>query len=218
MASTDAVDYLVRCTNWISDICGNQSAMSYIGLNNYCANTLLADADWRDGIIDSTYMESVLNAKVPTMTSNTTPSGEVSASSLYSDRQYFYLFDGVYDPTHSLLFSNNSVGQWFKYMFVDAIKVSFIKFTWYNGLPSQSPITFKVQGSNDDSEWSDLYEGSFESPYIGNNDPRTQKYIFTNSTNYKYYRVYFTKTVYIGGDARQFIGFEDAQFYGRADI
>ena len=80
-----------------ASIPNNQTAMSYIGLNNYCANTLLADNTWLNAICNSTYFESVLNVKVPTMTSNTTPSGECIASSVYNsspDYQAWKAFDG----------------------------------------------------------------------------------------------------------------------------
>lgn len=75
ITSNNAVDYLVRSTTWASDMCADSTAMSYIGLNNYASNTLLADSTWASAICNSTYFESVLNVKVPTMTSNNTPSG-----------------------------------------------------------------------------------------------------------------------------------------------
>ena len=61
ISSQNANDYLVRSTSWVSDVCGNSTAMSYIGLNNYSANTLLANSTWCTGICNSTYFESVLN-------------------------------------------------------------------------------------------------------------------------------------------------------------
>ena len=56
-------------------ICDTADAMTAIGQNNYCANTLLADATWLDAIRSSAYKESVLNAKIPIMIDNTSPKG-----------------------------------------------------------------------------------------------------------------------------------------------
>lgn len=78
ISDNNAVDYLVRSTTFATDICADSTAMTYIGADNYCANTLLADSTWLSAICNSTYFENVLNVKVPTMTSNTTPSGVAS--------------------------------------------------------------------------------------------------------------------------------------------
>ena len=61
---------------YCESVCTNATAMTYIGQNNYASNTLLADATWCNAICNSEYFESVLNVKVPKMTSDTTPEGE----------------------------------------------------------------------------------------------------------------------------------------------
>ena len=95
IADNNAVDYMVRSTTWASGVCADSTAMSYIGLNNYCANTLLADSDWLNAICNSAYFESVLNVKVPVMTSNTTPSGVVSVEGGSEQSSYplYWAFD-----------------------------------------------------------------------------------------------------------------------------
>lgn len=75
IASNNAADYMERSTSWASSVCANSTAMTYIGNNDYCADKLLSNSTWRTSICNSTYFESVLNVKIPTMTSNTTPSG-----------------------------------------------------------------------------------------------------------------------------------------------
>ena len=80
------------------------TAMAYIGQNNYCANTLLADATWKNTICNSTYFESVLNVKVPAMTSNTTPEGEVRVNNI-EGAHYAYL---AYDENHNTFWSANA--------------------------------------------------------------------------------------------------------------
>lgn len=79
----------------LDGICQSSTAMTDIGANNYCANTLLADSDWREAICNSSHFESVLNVKTPVMTSNTTPSGVVSAKNYYGGgSEAFKAFDG----------------------------------------------------------------------------------------------------------------------------
>lgn len=79
ITDNNAIDYLVRSTSFASGICGDSTAMTYIGSDNYAANTLLSDSTWLGAICNSAYMEYVLNTKVPAMTSNTTPSGTCSS-------------------------------------------------------------------------------------------------------------------------------------------
>ena len=57
ISSNNAADYMARSTTWASDITANQSAMSYIGLNDYCADALLANSTWLNAIGNSTYFE-----------------------------------------------------------------------------------------------------------------------------------------------------------------
>lgn len=81
MSSQDAVDYLVTVKSWIDTITADETAMRYIGRRNYAADTLLADEDWLNAIVASTYSSYVVTSLIPVMTSNTTPSGAASASS-----------------------------------------------------------------------------------------------------------------------------------------
>ena len=94
----NAADYMARSTTWAADVTADQTAMTYIGADDYCADTLLADSTWLNAICNSTYFESVLNVKVPTMTGNTTPSGECFAS--------------THDDIAYLAFDNNSSTNW----------------------------------------------------------------------------------------------------------
>ena len=79
MASTNAVDYLVRSTTWASTICANETAMNCIGVNDYCADILSNDSTWASAIGNSAYSEEVWRALVPKMTSDTTPLGVASS-------------------------------------------------------------------------------------------------------------------------------------------
>lgn len=105
ISDNNASDYLARSTTWASDICSNETAMIYIGLNDYCTNKLLADSTWCTAILSSAYFNKILKALIPTMTSNTAPSGEASASSVFNNDD-----DGQYSAYKS--FDNNDSTFW----------------------------------------------------------------------------------------------------------
>ena len=110
ISDNNASDYMARSTTWASDVCSNESAMIYIGLNDYCANKLLAESTWLEAICNSDYFEKILNALVLPMTSNTEPSGyEASSSGNYDKNTFPYMaFDGITDASSEWGASNGS--------------------------------------------------------------------------------------------------------------
>ena len=142
ITSNNAIDYLVRSTTWATDMCADSTAMSYIGLNNYASNTLLGDATWKSAICQSTYMESVLNVKVPTMTGYTTPSGEASASGTYSTDYAWKAFDGVNSPNNRWSCDNSSGAKWLQYQFANGIKAYMIEYSVDSHSAYSSDVTF----------------------------------------------------------------------------
>lgn len=199
IASNNAVDYMVRSTTWASSVAADSGAMSYIGLNDYCADTLLSDSTWRTAIGNSTYFESVLTDKVPTMTSATTPSGVVSASStLTGSATYkdYYAFDG--NNSTMWYSANNSNEKWIKYHFATALKVMkyVVKLNWRN--------KYKIQGSHDNSTWTDLTD-----LYTPSSNTEEKSEVINNSTAYEYIRLYAPSGQSI------YIGISELQFYGR---
>lgn len=204
IASHDAVDYLVTAKAFIDGIVADATAMSYIGLNNYCADSLIADSEWLTGIANSTYKEAVLNVKAPTMTSNTTPSGEASASTEYdSSHKAFHAFDGNGTTSWVPLLSANPP-HWIKYKFASPICA---KVFVYNTYPNKRTGTFKVQGSNDDSTWADLTDA-----LTAIRDGQEHSVILNNSNTYMYYRMYITTQTKYG------TSHSTIQFYGREDV
>ena len=108
ISDNNASDYLVRSTTWASDVCSNESAMTYIGLNDYCANTLLSNSTWYTAICNSSYSEKIIKALILPMTSNTGSDGSVaSASSIFPGDYYAYkAFD---NNISTFWLSNNNV-------------------------------------------------------------------------------------------------------------
>jgi hypothetical protein len=193
-------------------ICDNSTAMTDIGANNYCANTLLADSDWCEGICNSEYFESVLNVKVPTMTSNTTPSGTCFGSSITdASSDYYKAFDGN-SNTQWASNSNNLITQgcYVGYQFPSAIKAICAK-TWWGSVSSAHFQTYyKIQGSNDGSTWVDLTN---ERTFI-NNEASNDVAILDATTSYSRFRYIYTSTntTAVRGCVAK------GNFYGREDV
>lgn len=148
--------YLVRCFLWVYDICSSQTAMTYIGNNNNCSAMLLSNETWLMTIANSSYYESVLNTSIPVMTSNTTPSGEASASGVWkSGYEAYKAFNGNASQTQGWI-NNNYTGGWLQYDF--GVSVRFYCFGYKGGVNGSNLAlkNFKLQGSNDNSNFDDL--------------------------------------------------------------
>ena len=212
--SNQANDYLALSTDWASDITANEEAMQYIGANNYSADTLIADSTWLDAIANSTYFESVLNVKVPTMTSNTTPSGECFGLNAYDSIGYsaYKAFDG--DDSEESRFAsagNDTNGYgWIGYHFTTPVVVH--KYS-HGGRP-RSNMYIRLQGSNDGTNWIDL-----DDEHAVSNAPLTPLVdrTISNSTPYSYYRLYSRQTHQEDGRTLS-VSLSTVQFYGRKDV
>ena len=207
VSSNNAADYMARSTNWASSVCANQTAMGYIGNNDYCANKLLANSTWATAICNSTYFESVLTTKVPTMTSNTAPSGEAyvdtSVATIYSGQAYM-AFDG--NDNTGIAWQDNSYAN-DSYTFPNAMMLK--KYRFYCRFYGSGRVyTVKVQGSNNGTTWNDL--DSF-TVTANNTTLETIRSIPTNNTKYKKHRLYSTTTKPAG----QNFDFLTIQFWGR---
>ena len=209
MNSTDAVDYLVTVRSWINDICSNATAMNLIGSNNYTANTLINNIDWCTGIAASTYADSVFNIKVPAMTSNTTPSGTVSAdSSTVSSYPAWQAFDG---KNGTLWITSLKANAYIQYRFTTPQKIhcAFV-YPYYdsNGIHVGS---FYIVGSNNGSTWSShLVDDSF-----ANIETTGKAFIIDDDNSYTYFRLFIVTN---GGNSAASISCRTVQFYGRQDI
>lgn len=206
IASNNAADYMARSTSWASNVTANSSAMSKIGANDYCADKLLANSTWLNAICNSTYMESVLNVKVPTMTSNTTPSGEAIKNSENSSYQAYKAFD---NNASSLWIASNSTNAWVGYDFgIDvSIKYVFVE----HQLNNERIRKYKIQGSSDENSWAD--ESAVITANVGTTTVNGKDYdIISVSNKKRYHRLLCTER----GDTTFDVGVVSLQFYGRA--
>lgn len=210
MSYNNAVDYLVRSTTWATDVCADSTAMTDIGANNYCADTLLADTDWNLAIAASTYVDSVLNVKVPTLSSSSTGA---SAENHYGTDDAWKAFDND-DATNwfsSYVASlNESKTAYIQYEFTDAVRIVnlYIKDSLNAGYPMQY-TNLDISGSTDGITFTPIY--TYNTAFSDENS-----IAFTNSGTYKYYRVNVTaKSGYNGVQCPRI---STLQFYGREDV
>lgn len=204
-------------------ICSNSTAMTDIGANNYAADTLLADSDWLDGISNSTYFESVLNVKVPAMTSNNAPSGVCSAQETQSTKQPYYAFDGnnstVWYPTTTGGSSGSPNSKWLQYQFANSpFKLCRVDFQAWSSDTSgyrEFLTRFKLEGSTDGSTFSEIVDDQSQDWGASTPNPTISKAV-NSSTKYNYYRL--TAYTYAENNVVENPSLRAVQFYGREDV
>lgn len=188
----------------------DSTAMSYIGLNNYCANTLLADSDWNTAIQNSAYFESVDNAKVPAMTDNTHPSGEVVYSSIFASAYDAYKsFDG--DNNTFWIPTSNTPNSYVGYRFASLTKTLKLHIRYATQTTSHTS-TFKIQGY-DGSTWNDIGTVTITGGIATTDEIDV---ILNNSTNYIACRLFCSEVFFL--DNNYNIELKEIQFYGRQDV
>lgn len=125
-----------------------------------------------------------VEALVPKMTSNTTPSGYGTcfASSSYSGYYPYFAFDGETNPQGGWSPASGGVGQYCGFQFISPQTVVAVRMKQ----PSLRISSFRIEGSNNGNNWDNL--GDFT---VSNNDTM---YNLTTSGSYTYYRLYITGT------------------------
>lgn len=188
-----------------ASITDNATAMSYIGLNNYCTNTLIADTTWLNAIGQSEYKESVLNVKVPKMTSNTQPSGECFVDQTASWFEPYYFFDG--NTSRHGGWAQNSYPHWFAYDFGRAVTI--VGFEWYAyAYYGGRTIPMLLEYSDDKSTWNSYGDTVNAVQSVSWSAMATH-----TSGAHRYWRIYCATQ----GTADS-IAFGEVQFYGREDV
>ena len=209
----NANDYLVRSTTFSTTLCennANNEAMYYLGLYDGCANKLLSDEHWSNAICSADVLladgqthlfEKVLNVKVPTMTSNTAPSGEVIGN---TGNTAYNSFNGV---------NSNDVGKSgnlphiLGYKFVNKV---IVKRMWVKNRISNPSMfkNFTIEGSNDGTNFTTI-----KTLVNTNKDSGYEQYfnLYENNKPYLYYRLNVTSSY------GSFTSFGNIQFYGREE-
>ena len=184
--STAYVYYRVVCTASVS---GTFCGLGELGL---CANAYLPSVNWTE----EQYV-------VPVMSSDSQDGYIASASSYWPQGNPFYAFDRQIAADKKWLTASGAAvsGSWIKIQLPTAqsVNVFQIQAPDESGQQSRVPTAFKIQGSNDDSNWTDLVDVSG----ISWNSAELKSWNNTSTTAYLYYRIYITAN---GGDSLVAIG------------
>lgn len=129
---------------------------------------------------------STINA-IPTMTSNTAPSGVVSASSVFvSGNEYL----GFSDSSSDWRTNTYQLAAWLRYDFpkkTTITKYSIAPFVG-TGAPSCNPKDWTFEGSNDGTSWTILDTQTNQTGW-STSVANIREYSFTNNTAYEKYRL-----------------------------
>ena len=217
MTKKIAVDILTTLDKTELDtIIRHRYAAKWINYREYAYSKLSAIENIKD-IMDETGMYGMYitteapKALVPTLTSNTgSDGGEASVSDFYGGYPAYRAFGGNsnIDTEFSWITNNDkNTDQWIQYKFTVPTIVTEVKFrtSWQNqGIPRN----IKIQGSNDGSNFIDIY--------VGLNIVSTVKSdvsvnISYNNQAFMYWRFYIVDS-YVGDYNRT--GIATLQFYG----
>lgn len=128
------------------------------------------------------------NDAIPTMTSNTAPSGIASADSNWSSdyQAWRAMNDTNADPCwHS---GPSAFPHWLQYQFASGKIITSYSITTRITASFTGPKDWKLQGSTNGTAWVDLDTQTGQS--FNYNEKKT--FSFSNSTSYSYYRLYVT--------------------------
>ena len=225
--SENANNYLVRSTTFSTKLCENNTnneAMYYLGLYDSCADKLLSDEHWRNAICSADVLladgqthlfEKVLNVSVPTMTSNTEPSGKCYFSNGEFNDNYaaWHVFDKK-NSTHATSKASDTFPRRLVYDFGESKKVRIYKAEYSNleeGGYVYAVNNAKIQGSNDETNWEDL--GAFNIP----NSISNKTEISCNSTNAYRYICLMQPSKNNSAGGVGLMSLTELQFYGREE-
>lgn len=143
-----------------------------------------------DGEVKSVVLEEYVNI-VPTLSTNSQDGYEVSSKSTNSANLHnsFSAFDGSL-TTLPYISDGATSGEWLMIRFPRKKIVKRYDLSCANtGQTNRGmPISWKLQGSNDNNIWIDLDAHSNENVWIKG---ETRSYTINNSNEYLYYRIYF---------------------------
>ena len=201
--SNNAVNYMVRSTGVImTDVVASSNAMTKLDLSSYAVSEMFKNSTWYSAIVGSATAVTVLDAtaiKVPTMTSNTVPSG-IAKAQLAPLNLAYSVFDKTTTPYYSSVIQINN---WIEYDFNSASRYVLYKYklTGEVGGGFAYRITaFNISASNDGTTYTNLAVITGASVYDTNT---YQSLISAISSGYKIFRVTVTGKA---GDDRVVVG------------
>ena len=183
----------------------SENAMKAIGASDYASETLLNNLIWLTCINNSEYKDYVINASVPIMTSNTTPSGVASASAIVSATYDAYK---AFDENSSTWWSSNTYSnQYVQYDFGEVIKLCASDiYPYYSSGAYLNVKHYAIEMSDDGVTWNTAFDETLPNTNISS----TGKFSLFVACSGRYARCYVFDTY----DNRN-AAICKLQFYGR---
>lgn len=211
--SNMTLSYLQFCAS-TKGIINDEVAMEYVGRKNYCATTLLEDSIWDEAIVNSVYIDNVLNVSIPAMTDATHPSGTVSSNNAQTSYPAYCAFDkNVLTRWVPLATSIVSGGVYVEYDFGKNVRFYGTANNSF-GYPSStgSALTAKLQVYNTNiSDWEDITSFNMQ-PFLGWWGNKSFSPIVGNKVRYFCSSYGTTGSYYMYGQINLM------NFYGREDV
>jgi hypothetical protein len=192
--SQTAMNAVANSQTAMNAVANSQTAMNAVANSQTAMNAVINSQTALNVIRNNTtawntFINSTINVKeVPTMTSNTTPEGVASASSIYSSS--YGAFKAFDKNTGTYWQAGGDAPQWIQYQFVSPVFVHTITLTGYSSSGNgYNPNSITIQASNDGSTFTDIQ--TFNQEFTST---ATTLYI-AKQGYYRYWRVRVNSTV-----------------------
>lgn len=143
-----------------------------------------------DGNFYSTTRSILSSNIIPAMTSNTTPSGIASASSINSAAYDAWKAFDKADTTNGWMSSTGIISGWLAYEFSETKLITEYTLKCNTATPQRMPKNWTLEGSNDNFTTFDILDSrTNEASWV---DTQIREYSFKNTKKYKNYRINIT--------------------------
>jgi hypothetical protein len=183
--SSTAMNAIINSSTALNAVVNSSTAMNAIINSQTALNAVKDNSTAWNIFINGTGLTA---KQVPTMTSNTTPEGVASASSIYSS--YYDAFKAFDKNTNTYWFAGGGQPQWIQYQFINPVFVHTVTLTgWGSAGNYYNPTSITIQVSNDGNTFTDV--ATFNQEFTSTS---TTLYI-AKQGYYKYWRVRVNSTV-----------------------
>ncbi|MFN3599251.1 MAG: discoidin domain-containing protein, partial [Aquificaceae bacterium] len=179
--SQTAMNAIINSQTALNAVINSQTAMNAVINSQTALNAVFSNTTARNTFINST---ALTRKEIPQMTSNTTPEGTASASSVYgSGYEAFKAFDKN-TSVHWTSASDAITNQWLRYSFVSDV---FIHTVQIHPPPnSTSPRNCIIQCSQDGTNWINVANITVQ------NTAQQQTFYVARSGYYKHWRLFMS--------------------------
>lgn len=181
-------------------LCANSVEMQAIAASSTAMQAVILSQTALDAIYGNSSAKSVFKSstaltvkEIPTMTSNTTPEGEASASSIYSSE--YDVYKAFNENSTDMWISASDPPQWIQYTFASPVFIHTLYLRNYGGDASVKEC--KLQVSTNGSSFIDVFNTVFDQT-----DSVEQVRDVAKAGYYRYWRLYISSVYQIGNQVR----------------